>query len=58
MSIAEIVQRMTPEELTQHLNQRLETRMFLVGHSITVADILSLGYVIEYFVRASPMTNN
>jgi len=41
---------MAPEELTKHLNDHLEQRMFLVGHSITAADVFALAHLLEYFV--------
>jgi glutathionyl-hydroquinone reductase len=46
-----MAQRLTPAELVEHLNSHLETRMFVVGHSITAADVTLIAYVIEHFVR-------
>ena len=50
LSQIELALRMTPEELTEYLNEHLKQRMFLVGFSITAADIASLAKVIGYVV--------
>ena len=49
LSFCEIAIRKEPEELTKLLNAHLETRMFLVGHSITAADLLSHAHLAAYF---------
>lgn len=41
--------RLSPEELTATLNSHLETRMFLVGPSITVADIVALTHLLPHW---------
>jgi glutathione S-transferase len=53
LSFTEVAIRSEPEELAKLLNQHLETRMFLVGHSITAADIMSLAHIVEYFAGLS-----
>jgi aminoacyl tRNA synthase complex-interacting multifunctional protein 1 len=50
LSLSEISIRLEAEELAKFLNGHLETRMFLVGHSITAADILAHAHLAEYFV--------
>jgi glutathione S-transferase len=45
--------RKNPEELAKLLNEHLETRMFVVGHSITTADITLMAHLLDYFVRNS-----
>ena len=42
--------RQTPEELTNTLNTHLESRMFIVGHSITAADVTILAHLLHHFV--------
>jgi len=32
------------------LNEHLQQKMFLVGHSITAADITALAHLLRYFV--------
>eukprot|EP00347_Sterkiella_histriomuscorum_P004914 403358596 len=49
LSMIELATRMSPEDLIKHLNSHLELRMFLVGHSITAADITTLAHIIEHF---------
>ena len=51
MSFFESAQRQTSQELTAQLNSHLESRMFIVGHSITVADIINFVYLLSHFVR-------
>ena len=51
MSFFEQAIRKSPEDLAKDLNAHLEPRMFLVGHSITAADILAHAHVAEYFVQ-------
>ena len=41
---------MTPAELVEFLNPYLESRMFVVGHNITAADVTLLAHIIEHFV--------
>lgn len=48
-SFFELAQRVTAEELVAHVNKHLEMRMFLVGQNITVADIIVLLYIADYF---------
>ena len=48
-SFFELGIRKSPEDIVKHLNQHLESRMFLVGHSITAADIAVLVHIISYF---------
>ena len=50
LSLSEVSIRLEPEELAKFLNTLLEMRMFLVGHSITAADILAHAHLAEYFV--------
>ena len=50
LSLCEVSTRLEPEELAKFLNTHLEMRMFLVGHSITAADILAHAHLAEYFV--------
>jgi glutathione S-transferase len=40
--LIDLSQRLNTQELIAHLNSHLETRMFVVGHSITAADIALL----------------
>ena len=49
-SFIELALRKTPEELTTLLNEHLETRMFLVGHSITAADLTVFSHLASHFV--------
>jgi glutathione S-transferase len=51
ISFSEVAIRMASEELSQFLNQHLETRMFIVGHSITAADIFSLSHLLQHWVN-------
>mmetsp|Transcript_17026 Transcript_17026/g.26298 ORF Transcript_17026/g.26298 Transcript_17026/m.26298 type:complete len:363 (-) Transcript_17026:21-1109(-) len=39
----------SPEEHVAHLNQFLATRMFMVGHTISAADIVAFLHVADYF---------
>lgn len=41
---------MEVEDLTKKLNEHLEQRMFLVGHSITAADVFTLAHLLDHFV--------
>ena len=50
-SFIELALRQSPEQLIAYLNSHLELKMFLVGHSITAADITVLAHIISYFVR-------
>lgn len=45
MSMIELAIREKPEELLKFLNDYLEMRMFVVGHSITAADIVMLAHI-------------
>lgn len=49
LSLSEVSIRLEAEELAKFLNSHLESRMFLVGHSITAADILAHAHLAEYF---------
>lgn len=49
LSMIEVSTRLTPEQLATFLNQHLEMRMFIVGHSISAADITALAHILEYF---------
>ena len=49
MNFIDLAQRLSPEELVKFLNTHLELRMFLVGHTITAADIIVLVHTLEYF---------
>ena len=40
VSFIEMTDRMEVEELVKFINGHLETRMFLIGHSISAADIV------------------
>ena len=44
---------MSVEELVTLLNEHLETRMFLVGNSVTAADIIVLAHLAGHFVSLS-----
>jgi hypothetical protein len=55
LSFIELAIRKSPEELAQLLNAHLELRMFIVGHSITAADILTLAHIADYFVSLFPI---
>ena len=46
MSFIELATRQSPDALVQYLNEYLEPRMFLVGHSITAADVTTLAYLL------------
>jgi len=50
-SFIEVALRKPADELVKMLNAHLESRMFLVGHAITAADIALLAHTIQYFVR-------
>jgi aminoacyl tRNA synthase complex-interacting multifunctional protein 1 len=39
-SFIELAMRLSIEEMVAHINEHLATRMFLVGHNITAADIV------------------
>jgi len=58
LSFVELAIRKSPEELAQLLNAHLELRMFIVGHSITGADIMTLAHIADYFVRISHNLTN
>lgn len=49
LSFSELAIRLGAEELSQLLNQHLELKMFLVGHSITAADIFALTSLLEHW---------
>lgn len=49
LSLIELATRLSPEDLVKYLNTHLELKMFLVGHSISAADITVLAHVLEYF---------
>lgn len=49
ISFIELAQRMSAKELVEHVNTHLTMRMFLVGQSITAADIITLLYIADYF---------
>jgi len=49
LSLSEVSIRLEAEDLAKFLNSHLESRMFLVGHSITAADILAHAHLAEYF---------
>lgn len=40
---------MSAKELVEHVNTHLTMRMFLVGQSITAADIITQLYIADYF---------
>jgi hypothetical protein len=40
-SFIEMSQRMTPEELSEHIEAHMVTRMFLVGQFVTAADLVA-----------------
>lgn len=48
-SFIEMASRLSAKELIEHLNSHMATRMFLVGYSITAADVLVLAHVLESF---------
>ena len=45
----ELASRTSAQELTIHINQHMETRMFLVGMNITAADIVTHLRVAQHF---------
>jgi glutathione S-transferase len=49
LSLSETSIRLEVEELAKFLNSHLETRMFLVGHSITAADLIAHAHLADYF---------
>jgi aminoacyl tRNA synthase complex-interacting multifunctional protein 1 len=53
LSLIEVATRLSPEDLASFLNTHLEQRMFLVGHSITAADITTLAHILDYFSKLS-----
>lgn len=53
MSFFELAQRLNATELTAHLNSHLESKMFIVGHGITAADIINFVYLLDHFVSIS-----
>ena len=48
-SFIELAQRLTPDDLTTHINKHLTMRMFLVGQNITAADIIVHLYLADHF---------
>jgi len=48
-SFIELAQRLTGEELVNHINEHLKMKMFLVGQNITAADIIVALYCANYF---------
>ena len=52
-SFIETTDRMQVEELVKFINNHLETRMFLVGHSISAADIVVHAKVAEHIRNLS-----
>jgi len=44
----ELVERVTPEQLTDHINKHMAMRMFLVGENITAADIIVFAAMAPY----------
>mmetsp|Transcript_14930 Transcript_14930/g.10837 ORF Transcript_14930/g.10837 Transcript_14930/m.10837 type:complete len:170 (+) Transcript_14930:14-523(+) len=53
LSFVEMAHKASAEELISHLNTHLEMRMFVVGHSITAADITLLAFLVEHFSKLS-----
>jgi glutathione S-transferase len=49
VSFIELAQRTEVEQLIAHVNKHLAMRMFLVGQSITAADIIVQLYIAEHF---------
>jgi len=49
LSFIEMAHKTEPAELVSHLNQHLEMRMFVVGHSVTAADVTLLAFLAEHF---------
>lgn len=48
-SFIELAQRMTAEELVDHVEAHMAMKMFLVGNSITAADIIVALYCAQHF---------
>lgn len=57
MSFIEVSLRSSPSDLAKLLNEHLELKMFLVGHSITAADLVALSHILAYFVIYSLSSN-
>lgn len=49
VSFIEMAQRTEVEEIVAHVNKHLAMKMFLVGQSITAADIIVQLYIAEHF---------
>lgn len=49
VSFIELAQRTEAEELVAHIQKHLAMKMFLVGQSITAADIIICLYIADYF---------
>ena len=50
MSFIEVALRKSAEELVKLLNEHLELRMFVVGHTVTAADVVLIAHILDYFV--------
>ena len=48
-SFIEMTLKVSEDELVSHVNKHMETRMFLVGQSITCADIVVHLRIAKYF---------
>mmetsp|Transcript_4632 Transcript_4632/g.3146 ORF Transcript_4632/g.3146 Transcript_4632/m.3146 type:complete len:91 (-) Transcript_4632:919-1191(-) len=46
-SFIEMASRLSAKELIDHVNTHMATKMFLVGHSVTAADVMVLAHVLE-----------
>ncbi|CDW72012.1 aminoacyl-trna synthetase cofactor [Stylonychia lemnae] len=49
LSFIELSIRLSPSDLATMINDHLSMKMFLVGHSITTADIVALAHLLHHF---------
>mmetsp|Transcript_46097 Transcript_46097/g.62589 ORF Transcript_46097/g.62589 Transcript_46097/m.62589 type:complete len:178 (+) Transcript_46097:225-758(+) len=54
-SYIEMASRLPAVELVNFLNTHMQTRMFLVGFSVTAADVMMLAHVIEHFSKLTDL---
>lgn len=54
-SYIEMASRLPANELVDFLNTHMATRMFLVGFSVTAADVIVLAHVLEHFKNLSDL---
>lgn len=55
MSFIEMAQNLTTAQLAAHVNSHMESKMFLVGLSVTAADVTVLAFLLSYFQNLSDL---